>query len=420
MSLLCNINSLKDEEIKLINKTLKLKLEQKYGYAAPKYFLAFDILNNSQLSLPFSFGKTHLNLKRRGRNEYTGTNLKFKGVLRDEQQQVEKEAINILNKRGSILLSMYCGFGKTITSISIALKIKLKTLIIVNKIVLINQWEQSINQFCPEAIVQKLKPKCSKENADFYIVNAINVEKFSDNFFHDIGVVIVDEAHLIMAERLSKSLRNIFPRYLLGLSATPYRPDGLNDLLTFYFGKRKIIRELQREHIVYKVTTKFKPTIEMAQNGRVNWGVVLDSQANNVKRNELIIDLVKHFKDRTILILVKRIDQAKYLIERLEESKEDVTSLIGSKQTFCETSRILVGTSSKVGTGFDHPKLDTLLLASDLQEYFIQYLGRCMRRKDIIPYIIDIVDDYSLFKKHYNTRKNIYMKHGGRIVDFKI
>ena len=120
-------------------------------------------------------------------------------------------------------------------------------------------------------------------------MNAQNVEKMGSAFFADVGTVIIDEAHLIMAETLSKSLQHVFPRYLIGLTATPYRPDGLDKLLTLYFGNRKIIRELHREHIVQKVVTGFKPTIEYAVNGRVDWGTVLDSKANDEWRKELIV-----------------------------------------------------------------------------------------------------------------------------------
>ena len=106
---------------------------------------------------------------------------------------------------------------------------------------------------------------------------------------------MVDEIHCIMAEGLSKCMQRIVPRYVIGLSATPYREDGLNILLDLYFGKRKIYRKLHRKHIVYKMKTGFTPTVELANNGRINWGVVLDSQANDVKRNETIINIVKSF-----------------------------------------------------------------------------------------------------------------------------
>ena len=65
-----------------------------------------------------------------------------------------------------------------------------------------------------------------------------------------------------MAESLSRCLQYIYPRYLIGLSATPYRPDGLNDLLTIYFGNYKIVRKLYCPHSVYRVNTGFTPKVE--------------------------------------------------------------------------------------------------------------------------------------------------------------
>jgi superfamily II DNA or RNA helicase len=240
------------------------------------------------------------------------------------------------------------------------------------------------------------------------------------SFFSDIGTVIVDEAHLIMAETLSRCLQWVTPRYLIGLTATPYRPDGLNALLDLYFGKYKIIRTLWREHLAYKVSTGFKPTIELAQNGRVNWGIVLDSQANNIDRNELIIKLLKYHSTRNFLVLTKRVAQGEYLLKRLEEEGEDVTSLLGSNQEYNLSSRILIGTSSKIGVGFDHAKLDALVLAGDVEQYFVQYLGRVFRTKEVKPIIFDLVDDYTILNKHFNTRRTIYQDHGGEVCNFDI
>jgi superfamily II DNA or RNA helicase len=118
-------------------------------------------------------------------------------------------------------------------------------------------------------------------------------------------------------------------------------------------------------------------------------------------------------------VLVKRVEQGHLIEKMLNEYGDNVTSLLGSNQNYDSSSRILIGTCSKVGTGFDHPKLDTLLLAADVQEYFIQYLGRCMRTVDTRPVIFDLVDNYSLLNKHYNVRKKIYEKHGGIIKKIK-
>ena len=62
----------------------------------------------------------------------------------------------------------------------------------------------------------------------------------------------------------------------------------------------------------------------------------------------------------------------------------------------------MIGTCQKVGTGFNHPKLDTLILAADIQQYFIQYLGRIFRVKKGEPMVFDLVDNNNILKKLLN------------------
>lgn len=418
MSISLSIETIPWEVRKNINSDLEIKIENNFGGGPPRYIYPFEI-EGENITLPFAYAITK-KIKRPVRENFLTLNISFNGILRPEQTEVRKEAIKQLSSTGSVLLSMYCGFGKSSTSMKLACDIGLKTLIIVNKLILIKQWDEGIKTFCQSASVQKLTTKSKKDDCDFYIINAQNVEKMGKSFFSDIGTVIVDEAHLIMAETLSRCLEWVHPRYLIGLTATPYRMDGLNSLLDMYFGKYKITRALWREHIAYKVSTGFKPTVEQTANGRVNWGVVLDSQANSQERNELIIKLLKYYSKRNFLVLTKRVSQGEYLLKRLEEEGEDVTSLLGSNQEYKVSSRILVGTSSKIGVGFDHPKLDALLLAGDVEQYFVQYLGRVFRTKDVKPIIVDLVDDYSLLTKHFNTRRKIYQDHGGEVKNFDI
>lgn len=420
MSVCVNIDSLIWEIKQKMQKELEIKIESKYGMGQPRYIYPFEI-DNDILKLPFSYAVTNLKFLRPDRDSFSKMTIKFTGLPRPEQKLILKEALELLSNKGSVMISAYPGFGKTMCSINLACAIKFKTLIIVNKIILIKQWEESILKFCINAKIQKLTPKSVlKADCDFYIINAQNVEKMGKSFFSDIGTVIVDEAHMIMAETLSKSMQYVYPRYLIGLSATPYRPDGLDKLLEFYFGKYKIIRKLFREHVVYKISTGFKPTIEYSANGRVNWGVVLDSQAGDQDRNDLIIKLLCYFSDRNFLVLVKRVSQGEYLVEKLRDLNEDVTSLFGSNQEFNATARILIGTNSKIGVGFDHSRLNALLLAADVEEYFIQYLGRVFRTEEVEPIVLDLVDNYCILEKHWSTRKKIYHDHGGTIKNFDI
>lgn len=416
MSIITNIEDLSWETRQNIAKDLEIQVGQKNMI---KYIYPFTIQEND-IILPFAYGVRGIKVKRPVRENFPVINVEFEGIPRPEQEEVLTESKKYLNKTGSIIISCHTGFGKTLCAINLACFMRFKTLFIVNKIILMQQWKESIIKFCPNAVVQILKPNTKKQDADFYIINAQNVEKMGKKYFSDIGALVIDESHMIMAETLSRCMQYIFPRYLIGLTATPYRPDGLNILLTLYFGQNKIIRELYRNHTVYRVSTGFKPTVEYMDNGRINWGIVLDSQANDLERNELIITLLKHFGDRNFLVLVKRISQGEYLFSRLEEEGEDVTSLLGTAQEFEVNARILIGTSGKIGVGFDHARLDALLLAADVEEYFIQYLGRVFRTKDVEPIIIDLVDKNPILEKHFRTRRDIYIKHGGVIMNLEL
>lgn len=422
MSRELHIDSLSQKTREQLMKELQIKIEgSKFAYnSQPKYIYPIDVTEDYAY-IPFAYGLYCSSgpFPRPYKKSFPKTNVKFNGKLRPKQREVKREAIEHLNIYGSTIIAANPGFGKSCTALYISTKIKMKVLIITHRIVLIKQWESTIAKFCPDAAVQVLTAKSKKKDCDFYIMNAINVPKHDRSYYKDIGFLIVDEIHLIMSEILSKCMCFVVPRYVLGLSATPYREDGMNVLLDMYFGNRKIYRKLYRDHKVYKVQTTFVPTVELAKNGRVNWGVILESQANNCERNEMIIRIVKYFSERVFLILCKRIIQAEYLVQRLEEENEDVTSLIGKQQEYEQKSRILVGISSKTGTGFDHPRLNAMILATDIQAYFIQYLGRTFRTESVVPLIFDIVDKNPILERHYRVRKNTYLEHGGRIMDFK-
>lgn len=415
MSRKLTISKLSQEELNKLSDDLVVYQEaSKYAFSSAKKEICLYEVNNDDLYVPFSYSNK---ISRPARSDVCERKFEFIGQLRENQKEVRDEAMKRLNSHGSILISSYTGFGKTLLAIYLATRVGLQTLIICHRVVLMNQWKEAIKKFCPTATVSILGKK-DKFDTDFIIANGANIPKYARVNFSKIGCLIVDEAHLIMAENLSKCMRYIVPRYVIGLTATPYRTDGLNVLLDMYFGTYKIVRKLFRQHTVYKVNTGFVPEIKMNKMGKVDWSSVIDSQCNDAKRNELIIRIVKKFSDRTFLILCKRVAQAEFLERRLQEEGENVTSLIGSNQEYEASSRILVGTSGKIGTGFDHPSLNTLLLASDVEQYFIQYLGRVFRREDTHPIIFDLVDNYGLLHKHYRTRSQIYREHGGTIKEY--
>lgn len=420
MSILLEQSSLINTDIRRIKTDLEVVFVDRKGYAPDRDITLYSI-KDTQVALPFSYAVNILKKKRRPRSDFRTTSVEFTGSLREDQEEVKKEALDSLNKTGSTLLSLHVGWGKTYFAIKLATCIKLPTLIICNRIQLLKQWKSEIENLCSNAKVQILDSK-SKLNSDcdFYIMNALNIPKMPVGYFDSIGLSIVDESHLIVAESLSRCLQCISPRYLIGLTATPYRPDGFDILLELYFGKNRIIRKLKCPHIVYKVFTGVAPIMKTTDAGKLNWNLVLKSLSENKERNQIIVDIVRKFNNRIFLILTKRVNQGRKLAELLIEAGESVTTLLETEQSFDKDARILIGTTSKCGTGFNHPRLNTLLLASDMDEYFIQALGRIFRKRDgDKPVVFDLIDKNRVLYKHFESREEVYTEVGAEFLTYE-
>jgi len=414
MSIVCPITELTQDHKNMIIKDLQFENPN-----TNKWVEVFDVDEKTDhIYLPYSYARTKLGLQPKTRDCYPTVEIQFTGTLREYQSVVKKRAINELNKKGSCLLSLHVGWGKSIMAIYLATKLRFKTLIIVNKLMLINQWISEVERFTTSGC-QFIKPgtKALDDRCDFYIINAINIPKMGIEFFKNIACVINDECHLLMAEKMYKAMFILSPKYVIGLSATPYRPDGLNILLDLYFGEDKIIEKLYRPHTVYTIRTGYTIDYELQWDGKMDWNSVLNNQGNHPERNQMILYIISKFPDRYFLVLCKRVEQGNKLVEILKEAGEHVSDLLGSKKDFDEDARIIVATTQKCGVGFSHSKLNTLIIASDMEEYFIQYLGRVFRTPDVEPIIFDLVDNLPILNRHYQTRKKVYIQAGGKIKD---
>ena len=322
----------------------------------------------------------------------------------------------VLNKNHRFLLESGVVTHNTITTLSLVRKIDLRCMILVNKLILVDQWKESIQRFLgPTTKIQFLQTKDKIDpTVDFYIMNAMNVPKFRTEDFSSIGIVVVDEVHLIMTKVLSQSLGYFCPRYLIGLSATPYRSDGFDELLNLYFGPQRISRSLQKKHTVIRWDSQIKIEPQFDSRGKLIWNSVIEQQTQNRDKDEIIRKICLHHQDRSILILTKRIEHIRRL-EQILSQDCSVSTLKENETQFNRTDRVLIATFSKVGTGFSHDVLDLLILACDTEEYFLQYLGRVFRREDVHPIVYDIVDDHPVLKRHFSNRKKVYLQTGGQI-----
>lgn len=417
------IQILSPKDRRKIDKTLRVreKADPRALWKQVKEVAAYRQEGDRHMAFPFAWSLENPLFRscRKKRDAYDPISGKFEGNLRPEQKQIQSEALSFLNQQGSVLIAVYPGGGKTITSLSICSRIGLKTLVLVNRVVLMNQWEESVSRFFSKdtkvQIVEAQDPL--DPDADIYIMNAINVPKREARFYDKIGTLVVDECHLMITQVFIQALSYVFPRYLIGLSATPYRPDGLDVLLDLYFGKERISRPLFRRHNVFCIETGLRIDGQTNEKGKLSWNSILQEQMEHNGRNELISRLVEKFNDRNILVLCKRVQHIQTLYE-LISSYTTATTLKGNEVSFDKDARVLIASIQKVGTGFSHEKLDMLILACDTEEYFLQYLGRVFRRPDVVPIVLDIVDKNPILRRHWRTRKSIYEDAGGSIFSF--
>lgn len=341
--------------------------------------------------------------------------------LREYQCIVKKEVDEIMENFQSIILSLHCGWGKSYFAILYALQMGLQTVVNVYRVSHLEQWKQSIHTVNPSLRVQIVENKTIiQPGMDFYLLLGENMANRPYKEFTGVGMYIIDECHMFCTPSMSKAFLRVQPKYCMALSATPFRSDQLDKILQIHFGYSIIRRKLYRPFNVYKLETKIKPETRETEQGQLDWAHVITSQATHPDRNHTIVRLCQFFRNRTIMILTKRVEQhGTLLLQLLQDAGESVDMFAGSAKTYNTNTRILVATYSKAGVGFDNPKLDMLIVAGDVEEMFEQYLGRVFRRMDTVPIIIDMVDNFHVFEKHFQTRMLTYLQSGGLIKPFQ-
>ncbi len=428
MSVVIDLENIDFDIRKKISEDLSIKPNENNYNKNPESVLCFDLEEKDEkhlLTVPFSYyyqTLSHKNIPIYSNTTFNKTNserFKFVGKLNRIQEEIKEETFEILNRTRSILISLYCGAGKTFFSLYLTSKLKYKTIILIHLVTLVDQWVESIEEFCPNAKVQILSTTNKiDEDCDFYIINVDSVKKRNKKDFENIGVVIADESHVFCTDNRSQSLMKFNPRYIIGLSATLDRTDGMSKILEVYFGPERITRKLYKPFNLYKLNTNIKIKTRQNVQGKLDWNNLLETQALDENRNLLIVNIVRYFKTRNFLILCKRKDQSNIIYKLLKEQNENVDLFIASTRKYNKETRVLVTSYSKSGVGFNFKKLDALILAGDVQENIEQYLFRIFRREDVSPIVFDLVDKQFTLNKHYKVREELYLSVGAKIQNF--
>ena len=379
-------------------------------------------------------------------------NIEFNGELRDNQ----KEAITALMKYDNGIISAATAFGKTVTCSGIISKIKRSTLILLESSALVEQWEKSLNTFLTiDEELPEYQTKTGRIRKRKSIIGIIHGAKDTSTGIIDIamagslckkgeyhsrlkeyGLVIVDECHHSASFTISDVLREINAKYIYGVTATPFRGDGLEKIIFMLIGgiryKYTAKDKAAEQGISHFVVPRFTRTVSPHGREKLHVNEAYELVRDNDIRNDQIIADIKSSVEqgRTPVVLTKYTDHASKLYEKLKEYAHSVFLLTGTKskkeqkaiitameQVAANESMILIATGQLIGEGFDYPRLDTLFLTTPVAWKGIveQYAGRLNRdyagKENVMIY--DYVDIHiPVFDKMYAKRLKAYKRIG--------
>ena len=350
----------------------------------------------------------------------------FNGSLRKEQEPIVDLYMKAAEEKGGGLISLKCGGGKTVLSLWIISLLKKKTIVVVHKDFLMTQWRDRILQFLPDARIGKIQQNTIDiENKDIVLamVQSLSMKEYEPDTFSSFGLAIFDECHHLGAEVFSKCMAKVASKYMLGLSATPKRKDGLSKVFEWYIGDIVYLQKKKNEDYaeVQLIDCDFSDQVYCKEELNFRKDPCMPKMINNIceylPRTEMIIELtLKYRKEgRNILILTDRRGHLE-LIHKLLDGQSRGFYVGGMKPDQLRESQekdIILATFSMAAEGMDIPKLDTVILASPKSDVE-QSVGRVFRKKacdrEFHPLIIDLQDDFSMFQKQCGKRLTLYKK----------
>jgi superfamily II DNA or RNA helicase len=366
--------------------------------------------------------------------------LKFAGSLRQEQLEPVRAymaAAEDPRKRGGIL-SLPCGCGKTVLALYLTAHIGRKTLIVVHKNFLLEQWKKRIEEFLPGARIGLIKAK-TVDVVDKDVVLAslqsLSMKTYDASVFADIGLLIIDEVHHTGAEVFSRALQKTNVRRSLGLSATVTRKDGMTKVFAWYIGDVVYAMKSGDDEvdvIMKRYMSRDEAYSEepMGYGGALNMSRMINNVCRYAPRTELIVEYVREIltknPGRKALVLSDRLEH----LDAIKRGIECTVTETDTPENCCtcgmyvggmkardlaesETKRVILATYNFASEGFDVPGLDTLFMASPKTD-IEQSVGRVLRQKASdrknVPLIIDFVDGFSVFEGQAKKRKAFYAK----------
>jgi len=394
--------------------------------------------------------------------------LDFEGALRPYQQPAFDSLYPKLVEGYGGILRAPTGFGKTVFALYVAAQLGVPCLICVHMDTLKEQWLEAIRTFLPEAKVGILQGKKLQFKGCHFVIammqtlsRRVEAGTLPDELRESIGFLIFDEVHRLSAPTFAK-IPPVFPaRWRLGVSATPHRKDGTDDVFYYHLGDLLYYADQAlMTPTVLKVETGFSLPYRIydTPNEATVLKILVKNRGRNLKILDLILRAVK--KGRKILVLSRRLELLRTLDEMLKLAQPDISEypelkslylkeLDGDTQagldyrsllyeyglmpttSFCvggtkkealekaKKAQVLFATYKFAGEGFDVPALDTLIMVTPIGDCE-QAVGRILRLHDgkQEPVVVDIRDDLVPLLSRWGIRRDkFYDRISAKVVE---
>jgi superfamily II DNA or RNA helicase len=250
-------------------------------------------------------------------------------------------------------------------------------------------------------------------------------EKIPMDLRRRIGCLIIDEAHLHCTIGKVPALLSIMPKYVIALSATLERNDGLESMMHSITGTHKIERLSENPFKMIKLKTGIKLEEEKGALGMLNYSKFVNDQAECLERNLMAINIIHGNRHKKFMILCKTKEHVTNLEKLFKHYGMECTTYFGSKKSY-KDAKILIGSLSKISTGFDMSTAseefdgvdaDVLILMTTIKKEPLmkQTIGRVVGRAKN-PAIVYFIDDNATQKRHFNGTKKMIEDVKGEIL----
>lgn len=332
-------------------------------------------------------------------------------------------------------------FGKTVTAAALIAWRGVNTLVLVHRTELLKQWQERMQAFLGvgKGIVGTIGGGKAKPSGiiDIAVMQSLSRQGEISELVKNYGHVIVDECHHLSAFSFEAILKSVRAKYILGLTATPVRRDGQQPIIFMQCGPiRHTARRPEGAPIDLKVAARLLPN-RLILSDEAGIQDVFRHLAADAERTAVVTAevLAAFSQGRKVLVLTERTDHLSAIEANLagriqnlfalhgRMSKKQRSTLIAELEALTpEAPRVLLSTGKLVGEGFDHPPLDTLVLAMPIswKGTLQQYAGRLHREHSTKAdaRIIDFIDaGHPALLRMWDKRQRGYRAMGYRVAD---